>query len=189
VTPQNRRAAILAIVEQLREAGSWAGRTHIQKCLFLLRALFGLDLGFEYVSYKHGPYSFDLDADIEALRIQGALDYEIVTSEYGPRYTIGPAARMTKGHLDKGDRSAIAEVARFVGEKNVRELECLSTLVMCCQSLPEDSRDLPKVRDCVRALKPHLSDVEIESSWQLLEPYRGKLQDPPGGAPIHHYLY
>ena len=56
-----RRAALLTrLIQRLRDRGSWCGETHLQKASLLLQDLTGVPLGFDYILYKHGPFSFDL---------------------------------------------------------------------------------------------------------------------------------
>ena len=56
-----QRAAILTeLMDRLRADGSWCGETHVQKATYFLQEVLGVQTGFEYILYKHGPYSFDL---------------------------------------------------------------------------------------------------------------------------------
>ena len=63
-----RAAVLLSLIEQLKDRGSWCGDTHIQKTTYFLQELLKVPLGFEFILYKHGPYSFDLEDEITALR-------------------------------------------------------------------------------------------------------------------------
>lgn len=167
---RDRAAAILQIVRSLRNAGSWTGRTHIQKTAYLLRELCRIDLGYRSTLYKHGAYSFDLDADVEELRILGGLDYEIERKEYGPRYKEGRSASAFSSEVPKDVLDAIDRITAFVSAKGVKELECLSTLVWCwCEN--DRSDDLPKLTQCVRQLKPHLSEEETAGAWSELRTF------------------
>ncbi|MCL4552942.1 MAG: hypothetical protein M1305_05250 [Candidatus Marsarchaeota archaeon] len=161
----DKKSLILEIVKDLRLVGSWAGRTHIQKTAYLLKELCRVDVGYDFTLYKHGPYSFQLDADIEDLRILGGLDYEIVRSEYGPRYKEGAAAHAFRQQADLCTLEAIQEMADFVRDKDVKDLECLSTLVWCGGA---SSADIPKVTECVLSLKPHLSEPVVTQAWSQL---------------------
>ena len=171
---QSGSAALLQVVKSLRRAGSWTGKTHIQKCVFLLKELCGVDLGYAYTLYKHGPYSFDLDAEIERLRIIGTLDYEIAP-QYGPRYKIG-AASATNGFVDAKVAAAADEVAEFLGEKNVQDLECISTLVWCARNRPDASASQEVLTSCVKELKPHLSDTDVFRGLLALRAYKDALK-------------
>lgn len=171
------RSALLHLVDRLRRVDSWTGRTHIQKCVFLLRELYSFDLGYEYVLYKHGPYSFELDAEIEGLRIVDALDYEIVMSEYGPRYMLGPVAATLKEDLPPELETAIGTVAAAFGKSHVKDLECISTLVYCRRTQPQGTPP-SEIKSCVKGLKPHLSEEDIDTGWSLLAALGGNAKWP-----------
>jgi hypothetical protein len=59
------------------------GETHMQKATFFLQELIKVPLGFEFLLYKHGPFSFDLRDELTFMRAQGFLRLE-------PQYPYGP---------------------------------------------------------------------------------------------------
>ncbi|MCL6557372.1 MAG: hypothetical protein K6U74_00970, partial [Firmicutes bacterium] len=61
-----RKALLLSLVKAMESQGSWCGETHIQKCSYFLQAMLGVPLGFEFILYKHGPFSFDLRDELTA---------------------------------------------------------------------------------------------------------------------------
>jgi len=63
-----RDVVILSLIENLKKKGSWCGETHIQKATYFLQELFDFPLGFEFILYKHGPFSFDLSDKLTAMR-------------------------------------------------------------------------------------------------------------------------
>jgi uncharacterized protein YwgA len=63
-----RASLLLTMNEELRRAGSWAGETHMQKAIFFLQELIKVPLGFEFLLYKHGPFSFDLRDELTFMR-------------------------------------------------------------------------------------------------------------------------
>ena len=170
---KDRRAALLLLVDNLREAGSWAGRTHIQKSVYLLKELHGVDLGYDFTLYKHGPYSFELDAEIEALRLVEGLSYEITSSGYGPRYAVGQAGRslITASDLPPGHIAALKEVAQTVRALDVHWLECVSTVVWC-GGARADGPSQDELAERVQGMKPHLSRNDIVAAWALLSRFR-----------------
>ena len=44
-----RRALICHLVDEMRENDSWAGHTHIQKCVLFLQDLFDVPTGYDFV--------------------------------------------------------------------------------------------------------------------------------------------
>ena len=60
-----QKAAILTeLADQLRREGSWCGHTHMQKATYFLQDLLEVPTGYEFILYKHGPYSFDLSEEM-----------------------------------------------------------------------------------------------------------------------------
>jgi uncharacterized protein YwgA len=78
-----KHAFILAVVDGLHRHGSWTGKTHVQKTLSLLRDAGVIDVPFAFVLYKHGPYSFEVEAELEQMQSYGALKVEPNPQGYG----------------------------------------------------------------------------------------------------------
>ena len=125
-----RRAALtITLADRLLEEGSWCGETHIQKAAYFLQDLLDVPMGFEFVLYRHGPFSFDLRDELTALRadrlmaleLRGSCGPHFVTTESGQR--IQRAFPKTVGQY----RNAIEFVAGTLGERNHAELERLAT--------------------------------------------------------------
>src|SRR5690606_24019548 len=72
-TKENLLAVDLELIARLKEVGSWCGETHVQKSMFLLSTVLDSDLGYEFIIYKHGPFSFDFRDDLIALQSIGAV--------------------------------------------------------------------------------------------------------------------
>jgi uncharacterized protein YwgA len=71
-----KHAFILAVIDGLHRHGSWTGKTHVQKALSLLRDSGRVPVPFQFVLYKHGPYSFDVEAELEQMQSYGAIAVE-----------------------------------------------------------------------------------------------------------------
>jgi uncharacterized protein YwgA len=150
-------ALLSELVEQLRGRGSWCGETHIQKATYFLQHLRIVPLGFEYLLYKHGPFSFDLRDELTAMRADGYL----VLSERGP---YGPSLVPTRSSVDlrrdypktlKKYEADIEFVCVALGSKNVAELEKLATALYVYF---QDASDSPRIRaKTLHDLKPHIS--------------------------------
>ncbi len=146
------RALICSLVKAMRSEDSWAGETQIQKCVYFLQNLMAVPTGYEFILYKHGPYSFDLQRELAVMRARLQLDIE-PRYNYGPSFTLGP-----RGELDiervASHNSAIEFVAKKLSTKNVRSLERLST-VFFVQTENSDLDDNQVARR-VNKLKPHI---------------------------------
>lgn len=153
-----RRAAILMrLIEKLREQGSWCGETHVQKATFFLQELMQVPLGFDFLLYKHGPFSFDLREELTGLRADDLLVLE-PHRPYGPRMARTDRSdyiqRLFSKTLNKYDR-LISFVAQNLGPKDVVELERLATALYVTKragfSVPADAR-----AELLTELKPHI---------------------------------
>ena len=76
-------AVLLSLINEMKAKGSWCGETHIQKAAYFLQALMQVPMSFEFILYKHGPYSFDLNDEVTALRADRLLEYK-TRLPYGP---------------------------------------------------------------------------------------------------------
>ena len=55
-----QQAILSGLATRLGSRGSWVGETHLQKAAYLLSQLRGVDFDFDFILYKHGPFSFEL---------------------------------------------------------------------------------------------------------------------------------
>lgn len=153
-----RRAALITrLVEKLRAQGSWCGETHVQKSTFFLQDLMGVPLEFDFVLYKHGPFSFDLRDELTSLRADELLRLER-QAPYGPR--IAPTERseyiqrIRSKTLAKYD-DRITFVAEKFGKKNVVDLERLATALFVTRRAIVDT-PVDERAEQLTKLKPHI---------------------------------
>src|ERR1700722_18048872 len=78
------------VVEILDEMHSWCGETHIQKTAYVAKVVENVPFESKFILYKHGPYSFDMNAVLNHMRSQNIL---IVT----PQGTYGSSYRLNEG--------------------------------------------------------------------------------------------
>jgi hypothetical protein len=158
-----KHALILAVVEGLRQQGSWTGKTHVQKALFLLTASGMSEVPFQFVLYKHGPYSFDAEAELEQMKSYAALDSKAVEG-YGVVLSPGKNAPWIKrGYpLPAAIQEAVDFVCRSVGRKKVAELEPLATAAWI--RTREGVVEPDAVVERLRQLKPHVGIREAEEA-------------------------
>lgn len=157
-----RRAALLTrLIGDLRENGSWCGETHVQKAAYFAKAVAQVDMGHDFVLYMYGPFSFDLRADLTALRADGMTEFEI-EYPYGPRIvTTGQAGYIqglypkTVAKYERGLRFA----AKKLGRKGVAELERVCTGLFLSRKMGSGA-EAEDVADRMTKLKPHITQLE-----------------------------
>ena len=151
----NKHAYILAVIEGLRKQRSWTGKTHVQKTLFLLESAFGLPLPFQFILYKHGPYSFDVEEELERMKSYEAIRQTAVPA-YGVVLQPGELAGFLKkvAPLKVEEEDAISRVCEFVGTKDVKDLERLATAAWIRKR--EGVMENHKIAERLHELKPHI---------------------------------
>ncbi len=149
----DRRTLICHLVDGMREHDSWAGETHIQKCVLFLQDLVGVPMGYEFVLHLHGPFSFELRSELALMRARLQLDVEPHIG-YGPSFTLGTRGKLAMKAPTRYE-TAIKFVAREISSGEVRSLERLSTAFFLQQTDP--SRRDAAVAAEVNRLKPHIS--------------------------------
>jgi uncharacterized protein YwgA len=162
-----RASILLTLNEELRKAGSWAGETHMQKATFFLQELMNVPLDFDFVLYKHGPFSFDLRDELTFMRAQGFFRLE-PQYPYGPTLVAGAKSELLKNAF----RQTIEEylpgvrfVSQKLGAKTVAGLERTATALYITLREPADA---DRVQRLTR-LKPHIALPEAQAAVSEIE--------------------
>ena len=158
-----RSALLTRLVQRLREAGSWGGETHVQKATFFLQDLMKVPLDFDFILYKHGPYSFDLHDEIAALRGDGLLTFEL-HNRYSPHLQPTNLCAHIQDRFPKTLArydSRITLVAETFGDKGVVQLELLGTaLYVTLEYGPTE----PCRATRMTMLKPHIQPPQASKA-------------------------
>jgi hypothetical protein len=153
-----KAAVLLRLADSLRAKGSWCGETHLQKATFFLQDMLGVRLGYDFILYKHGPFSFDLKEDLSSFLADDLFEYEIKRSNYGPSIIPGPRSHLVREQYPKtSDRYSeqVGYVAQVLGNKNVKDLEKLATAFFVkLEANGEADPDKKAAR--LHELKPHI---------------------------------
>jgi len=160
-----QKATLLAaLAEKLREAGSWCGETHLQKAVYFFQELLGVPTEFEFILYKHGPFSFDLRDEITAMRADGLLELKPMPFPYGPslvptREGLGLLGAFPKT-LSRYEK-VINFVAENIGNRKAADLERLATaLYITREGQAPTTIKGRAIR--MHELKPHISVEEAK---------------------------
>jgi hypothetical protein len=158
---------VARLVRRIREEGGWGSRTAIQKNLYALRTLFPRVETAEYLFYKHGVYSFELDEAIAEMVLTGELQRE--ETRWGGRYD-APAHPRYEGEaaLPGELEPALDFVARKLAGFTARQLEALTTVMYVATDESEREYRFPPeaLLRRVSELKPHLSGSELQEALQ-----------------------
>jgi hypothetical protein len=180
-----QKATLLtALAEQLRANGSWCGETHIQKAVYFLQALLGLPTGFDFILYKHGPYSFDLSEELTALRADYLFEMDYRSPGYGPGLVPTPTSAELRTRypitLAKHARE-LGFVAGIFGAKGVTELEKLATALYVTRELGETAAT-PQRANRLHDLKPHVSPADALAAILEFDRISAEAKTQPMGS-------
>jgi hypothetical protein len=154
-----RVAVLTKLAVRLRERGSWCGETHLQKATYFLQELLDVPIEFDFILYKHGPFSFDLRDELAAMCADDLVRLEPHAPPYGPTIATTPDAMVIQERFPKtlGQYQArIDFVAQKLGDKGVSALEGLATALYVSKKTDSDAL-VPKRAKKLHELKPHIS--------------------------------
>jgi uncharacterized protein YwgA len=158
----NELSLLNSMLLAMKKENSWRGETHIQKNIYILKALFDEVISFNFILYKHGPYSFELKDALQEFLAVGKLSIK-KKGAFGPSYEVVDTARIN----EKSFLKKIDFVAKLTGNKNVSELEKLSTALYIIKSY----KDMPdyKKAEKFNEFKPHISKEEAFKEIKAME--------------------
>ncbi|MBI5695237.1 MAG: hypothetical protein HZC51_05770 [Nitrospirae bacterium] len=164
-----QQAILLSLVKAMKKNGSWCGETHVQKSAFFLKRMLGVPIDFEFVLYKHGPYSFDLRDELDEMRANLTLGLQSNPYPYGPSYIPGNSAKILEERFPKASneyRNQIEFVAENISAKSVADLERIATAFFVSQDPLYP--DAPQRIKHIVELKPHISEIEAEDALKTV---------------------
>lgn len=166
-----QRAILLAtLADKLYQKGSWCGETHLQKTVYFLQELLGVSMEFDFVLYKHGPFSFDLRDELTSMRADGLLKLYPRPYPYGPSLVSTALSEKLRDLFPKTlnrYKKHLHFVAEQFGNKGIAELEQLATaLYIDRQGKAGDTPEEWSRR--IHELKPHISINEGKYAIETL---------------------
>jgi hypothetical protein len=174
-----RKAAVLTeLARRMIDQGSWCGETHLQKAVFFLQDLLGVQLDLTFVLYKHGPFSFDLREELSAMLADGLLEIKPQQEPYGPKLVPTERGRLLRDRYPKTlarFSCSIGFVADRLGDKGASELERLGTALL--MKLREQDRTLDELADKIHAFKPHVSVEDARAALERVDEIIKEAQD------------
>jgi hypothetical protein len=159
-----KHVLLLSVIKRLRSRGSWTGKTHVQKALALLADTTDIAVPFAFVLYKHGPYSFEVEAELEQMRSYSAVEIQPNSDGYGVTIRPGGMAPFLEGQatLSEEEEVALDRVCELVGSRTVTDLERIATAAWIRRR--EGLVESRKVAERLHQLKPHVSIAEAEAA-------------------------
>jgi uncharacterized protein YwgA len=169
-----QRAWVAAATSSLANAGSWTGRTHLHKHLFVVDALELAEVPFEFELYHYGPYSFELDSVVSEMEAFGDLEKRYRKAGYGPSYETTSLGDEALDELDRGDLAVARKVASRLAQFDSSDLELIATCLYVEVKEAEDDDDVIVAR--VKEIKPKYSISQIDSALDQARRLRRRLE-------------
>jgi len=161
VNDLERIGVVLSLLEGMEKEGSWCGETHIQKATYLLQELADIPLGYEFILYKHGPFSFDFRNELSNLKADGLITLKTQPYPYGPSMRITSLGEMLISKFTDSVsplKGKIDFISQKLSHMKVGELERIATALLV--TLKSDSKNIEQRADGIILLKSHVSKEE-----------------------------
>ncbi|MDD2473151.1 MAG: hypothetical protein PHR49_04090 [Methanoculleus sp.] len=168
--PTQRDGLLFELIDELTRYGSWCGETHIQKAAYFLEEMMEIPLGFSYVLYKHGPFSFDLSDELALMRADALLEWKIQPAPYGNSLKTTEEGEKRKARVPKTLEKyhpAISFVSRKFGNQGVKDLEKISTALYVTRELQNQNCEARARR--ITELKPHVPYSEAKEAVRFVD--------------------
>ncbi len=177
--PWERYGLIAAVVKALHQRSPQLGKTALQKIVYLLQALAGVQAGYRFRFYTYGPFSVELLQDLDLVEgLEGVKIHRVVSLMGGFSIEPGENAdgliRKASSLLEEqGGNEKISRIVGDFGDLPARDLELRATVVYVVRDLQrrEESVEKSRVMEIVGKLKPRFDRSEIESSISDLSEY------------------
>lgn len=166
---------VLRATANLNQVGSWSGRIHLHKLLYLADRLAGIKQPFEFKIYHYGPYSFDLDESVRELTASSLLECETVNPAYGPRYSpsddFEDVLKVADLDLSDEDRARLSEVAELIGSRKSSALELIATCIWAMEdeSISTDTDVVARVHHLKPRYSPEIIAQHLSEAKELKE--------------------
>jgi hypothetical protein len=168
-----RCAIVVELATRLRARGSWCGETHLQKATFIIQDLIRLNLGYKFVLYKHGPYSFEFNSEMNSMRAANVFEFQFPREGYGPGIaptTFGMRVREANEENIREYIPVIKFIADWFAANDVRHLEKIATAYYVTKRNPRDPAFERAKR--LSSLKPHVDIDSAEEAVRVVDEKR-----------------
>lgn len=149
------------------------GKTAVQKLVYFLQELHGVDVGYDFPLYTYGPYSSDLMYDLDVCDGMGGVAIQYQPAINGYDIKPGPIAdkvRREAGEFLRDNAAAIDAVVSEFGSCSARDLELRATIVFAEREGRRRGQPLTRATlvERVAEIKPHFSRAEISGALDSL---------------------
>lgn len=166
-----RHGIIAELVRLNAEQGRTLGKTSLQKQVYFLQTLLGVDCGYDFRLYTYGPFSQGLLNDLDDLGATSVVKISFDSNRGGYEITPGEnidAARSNASDFLSEHHDEIESVVKQFGSMYAKDLELRATIVFADRGLGGNLAE-PALVDAVRRIKPHFSEEQIRDAVQDMQ--------------------
>lgn len=166
-----QEAILVGLARRLDERGSWSGETHLQKSAYLLRELLNIPFDFDFILYKHGPFSFELRDELTSMRSDRLLEREAQPPPYGPRIVTTPRGRELEERFKRTMNRYgpyLDWITDRLGDRGVVELERLATALWVTRQMGAGA-SIQDRAEAVNELKQHVSVADAADAVKEID--------------------
>ena len=156
-----RKATLITLqIQLLADQDIKCSKRRIQKLIYYLQELMNVPMGFNFILYKHAPYSFDLNYELTGLRADGVIRLE-TQWEYVPYMVVTKQGQYIQDHFPKTLKkyeASIEFITAEFGNRSIEELERLTSALYVTHHKTDSGAAIEDRSKKLTTLKPHIPD-------------------------------
>ncbi len=175
--PWKRYGLIVELAERLEKPRPQFGKTSLQKMVYLLQEVLGVDCGYDFEFYTYGPFASQLSQDLDLVEhMNGVTVQPVLSRSWG--YEIHPGEKSESLRKNAADflnapdvSNAISTLVNEFGAYWAKDLELRSTVVYMERDYKRHG-EIPSTLEAIRIvkqLKPKFTDSEISEAIEELK--------------------
>ena len=162
-TPLDRMALIAELTKRHheKEKNRPLGKTALQKFMYFLQEVDGVNCGYDFALHTYGPYSSTLQADVDSARAFGFVTIQYDQTSGGYQITPGTETRPSE-YLSEA-HEALDRILDNYASFTAKNLELRATIVYSERELRSDRGkvDDDQIIEVVHGLKPRFNKRQI----------------------------
>lgn len=159
--PWERYGLIAEIVNRFNEPHRRLGKTVLQKLIFVLQRVYGVDCDYSYTLHTYGPYCAQVARDLDVVESFGGAT--VINGPLGYAIQLGPVnaelRQQAAPFLTAIERTLDLVMEEF-GGFNAKEMELRSTIIY----LERAGQPQQELVEVVHQVKPHFTPAQIASA-------------------------
>ena len=172
--PWYRYALIAELAQRLETVKIQFGKTKLQKMIYFLQVIYGVDCGYDFELYSYGPFTSQLLGDLDQVEHFGCIT--VISNQWG-YYDILPTNKASALRLkdeeflsNQRTKAALDSLVETYGAMTAKDLELRATIVYVERDVRRKGNPANKtnVSRLVGQIKPKFSILEIDQAVEEL---------------------